>query len=187
MAAVAASDADVRPGETLCRPCVGVAWRRAYRRPAAQGACLLVCEETVVAELVARGDRGSQETRRDSADDPRRTFRSGTGAGAADHRAFALRPHRAEQGMAGREQPDARAADGRRGARRRGPGIRSPRRSSSPTARAFRTTGRFTSTDPRFSSGTTDWPMPRAFRSGSGFSTGRLICSRTRSAPSSKS
>lgn len=122
MAAVAAPDADVRPGETLCRPCVGVAWRRAYRRPAAQGACLLVCEETVVAELVARGDRGSQETRRDSADDPRRTFRSGTGAGAADHRAFALRPHRAEQGMAGREQPDARAADGRRGARRRGPG-----------------------------------------------------------------
>ena len=66
-------------------------------------------------------------------------------------------------------------------------GIRSPRRSSSPTARAFRTTGRFTSTDPRFSSGTTDWPMPRASRSGSEFSTGRLICSRTRSAPSSKS
>lgn len=187
MAAVAASDADVRPGETLCRPCVGVAWRRAYRRPAAQGACLLVCEETVVAELVARGDRGSQETRRDSADDPRRTFRSGTGAGAADHRAFALRPHRAEQGMAGREQPDARAADGRRGARRRGPG--SDRRGDRRHRRRGHS-GRLVvspARTPRFSSGTTDWPMPRAFRSGSGFSTGRLICSRTRSAPSSKS
>ena len=61
-----------------------------------------------------------------------------------------------------------------------GPATLSPRRSGSPRARASSRTGRSTSTVRKFSSATTDWPTPRASRSGSG-------CWRVRPMPSRRS